>query len=80
MTANDIDRARVDNEKEQKLIDQWTMLLLERSVLLQPKPGSGVPGAPTRWKMAPGMEARVTTLYLDLNGVSLVVCTVVYVQ
>ena len=47
------------------------MLLLERSVLLQPKPGSGVPGAPIRWKMAPEMEARVTTLYLDLNGVSL---------
>ena len=71
MTANDIDRARVDNEKEQELIDQWTMLLLERSVLLQPKPGSGVPGAPTRWKMSPGMEAHVTTLYLDLNGMSL---------
>jgi len=58
----------VDNEKEQELIDQWTVLLMERSVLLQPKPGSGVPGAPNRWKLNAGMELRVTTLYLDLNG------------
>ena len=58
----------VDAEKEQELIDQWTMLLLERSALLQPKPGSGVPGAPTRWEMSPGMESRLITLYLDLNG------------
>ena len=71
MVANGIDRAKGDNEKEQELINQWTMLLLERSVLLQPKPGSGIPGAPTRWKMSPGMESRVTTLYLDLNGMSL---------
>ena len=66
-----VGRTIVDNEKEQELIDQWTMLLMERSALLQPKPGSGVPGAPTRWKMSPGMEPRVTTLYLDLNGMSL---------
>ena len=70
MAANGIDRAKGDNEKEQELIDQWEMLLLERSVLLQPKPGSGVPGAPTRWNMSPGMESRVITLYLDLNGMS----------
>ena len=66
-----VGRTKVDNEKEQKLIDQWTMLLLDRSALLQPKPSSRVPGAPTRWKMSPGMEPRVTTLYLDLNGMSL---------
>ena len=63
-------RTKVDTEKEQELIDQWTMLLLERSALLQPKPGSGVPGAPTRWEMLAGMEPRVITLYLDLNGMS----------
>ena len=66
-----VGRTKVDNEKEQELIDQWTMLLMERSALLQPKPGSGVPGASTRWKMSPGMEPCVTTLYLDLNGMSL---------
>ena len=58
----------MDTDKEQELIDQWTVLLMERSILLQPKPGSGVPGAPNRWKLPPGMELRVTTLYLDLNG------------
>ena len=68
MATNHVGRTKVDNEKELELIDQWTMLLLERSVLLKPKPGSGVPGAPTRWKMASGMESRVITLYLDLNG------------
>ena len=63
-----VDTTKVDNEKEQELLNQWTMLLLERSNLLQPKPGSGVPGAPTRWKMSPGMESHVITLYLDLKG------------
>lgn len=63
-----IGRTKADNEKEQDLIDQWTELLSERSALLQPEPGSGVPGAPTRLKISPGMECRVTTLYLDLNG------------
>ena len=66
-----IGRTEVDTEKEQEFIDQWIMLLVERSALLQPKPGSGVPGAPIRWEMSPGMEPCVTTLYLDLNGMLL---------
>ena len=61
-------RSKVDTKKARGLIDQWTMLLMERSALLQPKPGSGIPGAPTRWDMPPGMEHHVITLYLNLNG------------
>ena len=80
MATNHVGKTKVDNEKEQKLFDQWTMLLLERSNLLQPKPGSGVPGAPTRWKMSPGMESRVITLYLDLNGILYTVAILLYID
>ena len=66
-----IGRTKVDTKKEKELIYQWTMLLLERSALLQPKTGSGVPGAPTRWELSPGIESQVITLYLDLNGMLL---------
>ena len=35
--------------------------------VVQPKAGSGVPGAPTNWQLAPGMESRVPVVFLDLN-------------
>lgn len=66
-----VGRTKFDYNEENELIHQLTMLQLERSAVLLPKPNSGVPGAPTRWKMSPGMELHVTTLYLDLNGVLL---------
>ena len=68
-----VGRTKVDNEKEQEFINQRKMLLLEQSALLQPKPGGRVPGTQTKWKMSPGMESCVTTLFLDLNGVLLCV-------
>ena len=71
-----VDRTKLDNDIEQELFNQWRMLLSERSNLLQPKPGSRVPGAPTRWKSPPGMESRVITLYVDLNGMLLYVHTI----
>ena len=38
-----------DLEKQNELLDQWAMLQWQRQAVLQPKPGSGVPGAPTNW-------------------------------
>ena len=38
-----------DLEKQNELLDQWAMLQWQRSAVLQPKAGSGVPGAPTNW-------------------------------
>ena len=38
-----------DLEKQNELLDQWAMLQWQRSAVLQPKPGSGVPGALTNW-------------------------------
>ena len=50
-------------------MDQWTLLQWERSAVLNPRAGSGLPGAPTNWDLEPGVEERVPTLFLDLNGV-----------
>ena len=35
--------------------------------VVQPKAGSGVPGAPTNWQLSPGMEEKVPVIFLDLN-------------
>ena len=40
-----------DLEKQNELLDQWAMLQWQRQAVLQPKPGSGVPGAPTNWSV-----------------------------
>ena len=42
-----VDRQRDDNYKESELIDEWTQLQIERQVVLEPEPGTGVPGAPS---------------------------------
>ena len=39
----------VDLERQNELLDQWAMLQWQRAAVLQPKAGSGVPGAPTNW-------------------------------
>jgi len=44
------------------LLMEHLMMLMEYSMLLQPRPGIS---APNRWKLPPGMESHVTTLYLD---------------
>ena len=38
-----------DLERQNELLDQWAMLQWQRAAVLQPRPGSGVPGAPTSW-------------------------------
>ena len=42
-----------DLEKQNELLDQWAMLQWQRAAVLQPKVGSGVPGAPTNWLVFP---------------------------
>ncbi len=38
-----------DMERQNELLDQWAMLQWQRAAVLQPKAGSGVPGAPINW-------------------------------
>ena len=38
-----------DLERQNGLLDQWAMLQWERTAVLNPKAGSGVPGSPTNW-------------------------------
>lgn len=40
-----------DLEKQNELLDQWAMLQWQRAAVLQPKGGSGVPGAPNNWSV-----------------------------
>lgn len=40
-----------DLEKQNELLDQWAMLQWQRAAVLQPKGGSGVPGAPSNWSV-----------------------------
>ena len=54
-------------EKQNELLDQWAMLQWQRSAVLQPKAGSGIPGAPNNWHVEPGKELRAPVLFLDLN-------------
>ena len=62
------DRSQVEADRHEDLVDQWTLLQWERSAVLNPRAGSGLPGAPTKWDLEPGVEERVPTLFLDLNG------------
>ena len=62
------DRSQVEAYRHEDLIDQWTLLQWERSAVLNPRAGSGLPGAPTKWDLEPGVEERAPTLFLDLNG------------
>jgi kinesin family protein 13 len=41
-----------DLEKQNELLDQWAMLQWQRAAVLQPKGGSGVPGAPNNWSVS----------------------------
>ncbi len=43
------DQSVADLEKQNELLDQWAMLQWQRAAVLQPKVGSGVPGAPSNW-------------------------------
>ena len=36
-------------ERQNELLDQWAMLSWQRQALLEPRAGSGLPGAPTNW-------------------------------
>ncbi len=63
-----------DLERQNELLDQWAMLQWQRAAVLQPKAGSGVPGAPTNWRLVPGFESRVPVLFLDLNDDLLTPC------
>ena len=63
-----LDKNQADMERQEELIDQWTVLQWERSAVLTPRPGNGMPGAPTKWDNDPGVEEKVPTLFLDLNG------------
>lgn len=61
------DQTPADLEKQNELLDQWAMLQWQRSAVLQPKAGSGIPGAPNNWLCEPGKELRAPVLFLDLN-------------
>lgn len=63
-----VEKTPSDQMRENELIDQWTMLQWERTAVVQPKAGSGVPGAPTNWELGSGMESRVPVVFLDLNN------------
>ena len=63
-----VEKTSADTQRENELIDQWTMLQWERMAVVQPKAGSGVPGAPANWQLRPGMEVRVPVVFLDLNN------------
>ena len=43
------DQTVADIEQQNELLNQWAMLQWQRAAVLQPKAGSGVPGAPTNW-------------------------------
>ena len=53
-----------DLEKQNELLDQWAMLQWQRQAVLQPKPGSGVPGAPTNWLVCSGSWLTATEFLL----------------
>jgi len=36
-------------ERQNVLLDQWAMLSWQRQAVLEPRAGSGLPGAPTNW-------------------------------
>ena len=38
-----------DLERQNELLDQWAMLQWQRTVVLNPKAGGGVPGSPSNW-------------------------------
>eukprot|EP00731_Ephydatia_muelleri_P010946 Em0005g1532a len=61
------EQSAADLEKQNELLDQWAMLQWQRSAVLQPKAGSGIPGAPNNWHFEPGKELRAPVLFLDLN-------------
>ena len=61
------EQSAADLEKQNELLDQWAMLQWQRSAVLQPKAGSGIPGAPNNWHFEPGKEMRAPVLFLDLN-------------
>ena len=63
-----------DLERQNELLDQWAMLQWQRAAVLQPKAGSGVPGAATNWRLVPGFESRVPVLFIDLNDDLLTPC------
>ena len=35
--------------RQNELLDQWAMLSWQRQALLEPRAGTGLPGAPTNW-------------------------------
>ena len=63
-----VEKTSADTQRENELIDQWTMLQWERMAVVQPKAGSGIPGAPANWQLRPGLEGRVPVVFLDLNN------------
>ena len=64
-----IDKTAMDDESSiyKSLMKQWTTLQNDKQKLNYPNDGCRIPGAlaPTNQK---GMEPRVITLFLDLNG------------
>lgn len=45
------DLSITDLDRQNELLDQWAMLQWQRAAVLQPKGGSGVPGAPSNWSV-----------------------------
>ena len=48
-TMDKREQSMADVNKQNELLDQWAMLQWQRAAVLQPKVGSGVPGAPSNW-------------------------------
>ena len=65
-----VEKTSADTQRENKLIDQWTMLHWKRMAVVQPIAGSSIPGAPCNQLAAREvkLEDRVPVVFLDLNN------------
>ncbi len=66
------EHSTADLERQNELLDQWAMLQWQRAAVMQPKAGSGVPGAPNNWSvrqcLGKGIRLYVSYLCQELIG------------
>ena len=63
-------------ERQNELLDQWAMLSWQRQALLEPRAGSGLPGAPTNWWALFGIyHCGTNTVHIYIYTVPATPCT-----
>ncbi|XP_041661644.1 kinesin-like protein KIF13B isoform X2 [Cheilinus undulatus] len=62
------DKSEDDVERESQLLECRLTLTEERTAVLVPSAGSGIPGAPVERVPVPGMETHIPVLFLDLSA------------